>query len=65
MAYLKRVTIGSGTYCYIVKSIRRGDKVSPKVLEYLGRADKLDPKRLRRACEYWGVTKPGEGGKQR
>ena len=31
-------------------------KVSGKVLEYLGREDKIDPVRLRKAVEYWGVT---------
>ncbi len=53
MAYLKRVTVGKRTYYYIVKSVRRGDSVTKKVLEYLGRDPDL--KRLKRAMEYWGV----------
>ena len=53
MAHLKRVTVGKGTYYYIVQSVRRGDSVSKKVLEYLGRDP--DPKRLKKALEYWGV----------
>ena len=55
MAYLKRVTIGSGTYIYVVQSVRRGDRVTKKVLEYLGR----DPSkaRLAAAIKYWKVGK--------
>ena len=40
-------------YLYIVKSVRSGDKVSKKVLEYLG--GDVDRRRLRRALDYWGV----------
>jgi hypothetical protein len=54
MAYLKRVRVGNGTYLYVVQSVRRGDSVSKKVLEYLGRDP--DPKRLKKALEYWGVA---------
>lgn len=53
MAYLKRQRIGRQTYYYIMQSVRRGDKVTKKVLEYLGRDP--DPKRLKRAMRYWGV----------
>ena len=53
MAYLKRAHVGSGTYFYIVESNRRGDKVTKKVLEYLGRDP--DPKRLAAALRYWKV----------
>ena len=38
---------------YFVEFYRRGDIVRQKVLEYLGRDP--DPKRLKRALEYWGV----------
>ena len=61
MAYLKRVTVGKVSYLYIVQSVRRGDSVTKKVLEYLGRDP--DPKRLKRACTYWGVK--GKPGKER
>ena len=53
MAHLKRVRIREGTYFYIVQSVRRGDKVTQKTLEYLGRDP--EPARLRRALRYWGV----------
>lgn len=53
MAHLKRVHIGGKMYLYIVKSVRSGDKVSKKVLEYLG--GDVDRRRLRRALDYWGV----------
>jgi hypothetical protein len=53
MAHLKRVRIRGRTYYYVVKSVRRGDEVSKKVLEYLG-ADP-SPARLKRALTYWGV----------
>ncbi len=56
MAYLRVIKRPSGIrYIYVMKSIREGDRVFGKVLEYLGRADKVMPERLRRACEYWGV----------
>jgi hypothetical protein len=62
MAYLKRQRIGNHVYCYILQSVRRGDKVGKRVLEYLGRDP--DPKRLKRALAYWGVkAKPGKGGR--
>ena len=53
MAYLKRVTVGKVSYLYIVQSVRRGDSVTKKVLEYLGR----DPSkaRLAAAIKYWKV----------
>ena len=53
MAHLKRVTIRKATYFYIVQSVRRGDKVTQKILEYLGR----DPSkaRLAAALKYWKV----------
>ena len=57
MAYLKRVTIGRWTYIYIVQSVRRGDRVTKKVLEYLGRDP--EPRRLKKALEYWGVKPKG------
>ena len=53
MAHLKRVTIGKATYFYIVKSVRRRDKVTQRILEYLGRDP--DPKRLKAALRYWKV----------
>ena len=55
MAHLKIKRIGYGNYYYIIHSIRRGGKVKKKILEYLGRDP--DPKRLKRAMEYWGVKK--------
>ena len=64
MAHLKKVTIGKGTYFYIVQSVRRGDSVSKKVLEYLGRDP--DKKRLREALKYWkvGAKREGKGSKR-
>jgi len=57
MAYLRRHVGPSGIeYLYIMRSVRKGDKVYPKVCEYLGRADKVTPARLSKAVEYWGVT---------
>ena len=53
MAYLRKHRINGRTYIYIMKSVRRGKKVSGKVLEYLGRDP--DPNRLKRALRYWGV----------
>ncbi len=44
---------GKARYFYIVESRRRNGKIKQKVLEYLGRDP--DPKRLKRALEYWGV----------
>ncbi len=60
MAYLKKVTIGKGTYLYIVQSVRRGDSVTKKVLEYLGRDP--DPKKLKRALRYWRVGQRRNAG---
>lgn len=56
MAYLRKRRVGRATYYYILRTERRGDKVVQKVCEYLGRDP--DPKRLKRALEYWGVKKP-------
>ena len=56
MSYLRKDTKHGTTYYYICKSIRRGDRVTSKVLEYLGRDP--DPKRLKKAMEYWDVKKP-------
>ena len=63
MAYLKRVHLRQHTYLYIVQSVRSGDTVSKKVLEYLGRDP--DPVRLRRALRYWkvGAKKKATKGK--
>ena len=57
MAYLRNHRINGRTYIYIMKSVRKGKKVSGKVLEYLGRDP--DPKRLKRAMVYWGVRSKG------
>jgi hypothetical protein len=62
MAHLKVKRIRQGRYYYIVQSVRRGAKVSQKILEYLGRDPA--PRRLKRALAYWGVkAKPGKGGR--
>jgi hypothetical protein len=53
MAYLKRLLKGRYEYLYIVRSERKGNRVIPRVLEYLGRDP--DPKRLKRALAYWHV----------
>ena len=54
MAYLRVIERPSGAkYFYIMKSVRKRDKVYPKVCEYLGRDP--DPKRLKRALWYWRV----------
>ena len=57
MAYLRKLSVDGRTYFYIMKSVRKGKKVSGKVLEYLGRDP--DPKRLKRALKYWGVRSKG------
>ena len=63
MAYLVIKAVKGHRYFYILKSVRKGAKVYPKTLEYLGRDP--DPKRLKRALEYWGVkAKSGKGGRQ-
>ncbi len=53
MAYLKRHTVLSGTYYYIVQSVRRRGKVVKQTLQYLGRDP--DPKRLKKALKRWRV----------
>jgi hypothetical protein len=53
MAYLRILHKSGTTYYYIIRSERRGNKVRSRILEYLGREP--DPKRLKRAMEYWGV----------
>lgn len=64
MAYLKRLRKGGEEYLYIVQSVRKGKKVTPKILEYLGNAAKVDPVKLKRALAYWKVkpkAKPRKG----
>jgi len=62
MAYLVIKKVKGFSYHYIMRSERRGKKVRVLTLEYLGRDP--DPKRLKRALEYWGVkAKPGKGGR--
>jgi hypothetical protein len=56
MAYLRKDVKNGTAYYYILKSIRRGSRVTTKCLEYIGKAPSRE--RLRRACEYWGVKKP-------
>jgi hypothetical protein len=51
MAHLKRVRIGQRSYCYIVRSVRRGDTVTKKVLEYLGAEPTQE--RIEEAIRYW------------
>ncbi|MCI0410654.1 MAG: hypothetical protein L0191_19200 [Acidobacteria bacterium] len=55
MAFLKRKRVRGNIYYYIVRSVRCGDTVHEKVLEYLGRDP--EPARLRRALRYWGVKR--------
>ena len=55
MAYLRKLRQSHRIYFYIMRSERRGNKVTPKVLEYLGRDP--DPKRLAAALRYWKVGK--------
>jgi len=62
MAYLSVKRIGRFRYFYILKSVRKGARVAPRILEYLGRDP--DPVRLKRALRYWRVTvKPRRGGR--
>jgi hypothetical protein len=56
MAYLRRTRIGGAAYVYVMQSVRRGEKVESRILEYLGREDKIAPARLQKAITYWGVT---------
>jgi len=63
MAYLKHKRIGSGTYLYIIQSVRRGGKVTQKILEYLGRDP--DPKRLAAALRYWKVGRKPKAPRRR
>ena len=55
MAYLRKRHIYCKEYFYIVatKRLKKSGKTKQVTLEYLGRDP--DPKRLRRALEYWGV----------
>jgi len=53
MAYLSVKRISGHRYVYIVKSVRKGAKVVPRILEYFGRDP--DPARLKRALRYWRV----------
>ena len=55
MAYLRKQLIDGQHYYYVVKSVRQGDKVISKVLEYLGPVSKVSRDRLKKAMEYWGV----------
>ena len=55
MAYLRILQKDARRYFYIMKSVRRGEKVMGKVLEYLGRDP--EPERLKRALTYWRVGK--------
>jgi hypothetical protein len=62
MAYLRITKRASGQqYYYICKSIRRSDKVTTKVLEYLGA--NVSPERLAEAKRYWRVGQKRKGGK--
>jgi hypothetical protein len=64
MAFLRKQLKGKYDYYSVVESRRRNGKVTQKILEYLGRDP--DPKRLKRAMEYWGVkTKPGRGKRRK
>ena len=64
MAFLRKQRKGNAVYFYIVQNRRRGDKVRQRVCEYLGRDP--DPKRLKRALDYWGVkVRSGKQGKRR
>ncbi len=60
MAYLR---IQSGRYYYIMKSFRRGGRVTSRVLEYLGTDP--DPRELKRALTYWRVGKPKRKAKRK
>ncbi len=64
MAFLRKREIHGGIYYYIVhnRRMKRDGKTKQITLQYLGRDP--DPKRLKRALEYWGVkAKPGKGGR--
>ena len=66
MAHLveKRVKRASGmvTYYYIAQSVRKGERVKTKILEYLGKSPSRQ--RLAAAKAYWGVKqRPRKGGK--
>ena len=63
MAYLRRRTIGNGTYLYVVESRWHAGKVRQVTLEYLGRDPA--PRRLKRALRYWGVKAKPEKGEGR
>jgi hypothetical protein len=66
MAYLRRTLIGGATYIYIMQSVRKGVSVGSRILEYLGREDRLEPGRLQKALTYWGVKakrKARKGGR--
>jgi len=64
MAYLRILERDGRRYFYILRSVRQGKKVTPKLLEYLGRDP--DPARLKAAMRYWKVgTKPKGKGRSR
>jgi hypothetical protein len=66
MAYLRILKRNGRRYFYILRSVREGHRIRPKLLEYLGRDP--DPKRLKAALKYWKVgtqrKKPSKGGKE-
>ena len=63
MAYLAVKKVKRFRYFYIVESVRRGDKVGKKILEYLGRDP--DKKRLSAALRYWKVKAKRAKGRRR
>ena len=64
MAYLRKRTIGAGTYYYVVQSVRRAGKVKQQTLQYLGRDP--DAATLGKALAFWRVkAKPGKGSSKK
>ena len=62
MAFIRVLRRATGKqYYYVVKSVRKGNKVTTKVLEYLGESPSRQ--RLAAAKAYWGVIKKRKGGK--
>ena len=69
MAYMRKHRIGKAIYLYVMESYRRGGKVRSRTLQYLGRADRITPARLREAIRYWRVgtrakARKAKGGKR-
>ena len=64
MAFIRKQRKGKTDYYSVVENRRRGEKVTQKVLEYIGKDPSLE--RLAAAAKYWKVgTKARRKGAKR